>query len=201
MRLRHLEMLLESVGGYKRPDINREQYMTPPPLAARLLYHAKMRGDITGRRVCDPGCGTGMLACGAALLGAAVVVGIDIDPAAIDQARSNAAALGVDVEFIVADIRTFRPEVHFDTVVMNPPFGSQQAHADRPFIDFSLRHSDIIYGIFNAGTLDFLNAYIGGRGHMDEVIGARLTIPRIYPHHRKGVQEIPVEIHRIVVAR
>lgn len=197
MKLRRLEMLLEQVEGYARPDLAQEQYATPAPLAARLLFHAHGRGDIAGQRVCDPGCGTGILACGASLLGASAVVGIDIDPGAIERARANADALGVEVTFLAGDIRTWDPRDRFDTVVMNPPFGAQRAHADRPFIDFALRHAEVIYAVFNAGSRDFVAAYIGDRGRIEEVIDARLRIPRTYAHHRREAQEIPVEIIRM----
>jgi len=69
MKLKQLEMILQRVGGFPRPQAALEQYQTPAPLAARLLYHALMKGDIEGKQVCDLGCGTGILAIGAALLG------------------------------------------------------------------------------------------------------------------------------------
>ena len=75
MKLRKLEMLLEEFETFKNPDPALEQYMTPPVVAARLLFHAYMKGDIEGRSVLDLGCGTGILACGAALLGAKEVAG------------------------------------------------------------------------------------------------------------------------------
>ena len=64
MKLRQLEMLLEGVPGFSSPKSNLEQYPTPAPLAARLLFHATQNGDITGKNVCDLGCGTGILTMG-----------------------------------------------------------------------------------------------------------------------------------------
>ncbi len=52
-----------------------------------LLRHAPLHG----LEVLDYGCGSGILAIGAALLGAAAVDAVDIDPAAVDAARDNAA--------------------------------------------------------------------------------------------------------------
>jgi ribosomal protein L11 methyltransferase len=49
--------------------------------------------------VLDYGCGSGILAIAAARLGAARVVGVDIDPAAVDSARANAERNGVAVAF------------------------------------------------------------------------------------------------------
>ena len=51
---------------------------------------------LVGRRVLDYGCGSGILAVAAALLGAAAVVGTDIDPQAIEAARANSRANGID---------------------------------------------------------------------------------------------------------
>jgi ribosomal protein L11 methyltransferase len=50
---------------------------------------------LAGRRVLDYGCGSGILAVAAALLGAREVVGTDIDAQAIEAARANSAANGV----------------------------------------------------------------------------------------------------------
>ena len=60
MKLKNLEMMLQRLAGFTRPRASLEQYQTPAPLAARLLYHALMKGDIEGKQVCDLGCGTGV---------------------------------------------------------------------------------------------------------------------------------------------
>lgn len=52
-----------------------------------------------GATVIDYGCGSGILAVAAALLGAGRVVGIDIDPQAVTASRDNALANGVTAEF------------------------------------------------------------------------------------------------------
>ncbi|MDD9196648.1 50S ribosomal protein L11 methyltransferase [Aliivibrio sp. S3MY1] len=51
--------------------------------------------DLTGKTVIDFGCGSGILAIAAIKLGAAKVVGIDIDPQAITASKENAARNGV----------------------------------------------------------------------------------------------------------
>ena len=50
-----------------------------------------------------------------------------------------------------------------DTVVMNPPFGAQKAHADRPFIDLALSIAPVAYSIFNAGSAQFIETYTAER--------------------------------------
>lgn len=197
MNLRQLEMQLERLEGFERPTARLEQYQTPAPVAARLLHHAAMQGAIEDRRVCDLGCGTGILACGAALLGAAAVTGVDIDPAAIAVARKNAEKFGVAVEFIVADIRSpglDRAALACDTVVMNPPFGAQKAHADRPFIDLALEIAGEVYGIFNEGSTPFVAAYTEGRAELEEVIRCAFPMKRTFAHHRRERVDIMVEV-------
>ena len=202
MKLNQLERLLENLEGFSDPSPLLEQYRTPAPLAARLLFHAAMRGDIEGKRVCDLGSGSGILAIGAALLGAREVVALEIDPDVLGIARRNADRAGVEIPFLEADIKN--PEIHTlagacDTVVMNPPFGAQQIHADRPFIDAALTIAPVTYGIFNAGSRSFIRTYLAGRGEIDEVIGGLLPIRRTFAFHREEVREIPVEIYRIVL--
>ena len=197
MKLNRLERLLETLEGFTDPSPLLEQYRTPASLAARLLYHAALKGDIEGKRVCDLGCGTGILAIGAALLGAREVVAVDIDQSALEIARRNADRARVDILFLQADSRdpaTAGRVGDCDTVVMNPPFGAQQLHADRPFLDASLAIAPVVYGIFNAGSRSFVNGYLAGRGEIDEVIEGQLSIRRTFSFHRDEVREIPVEI-------
>ena len=197
MKLKHLEKLLENLEGFSNPSPLLEQYRTPAPLAARLLFHAAMRGDIEGKRVCDLGGGTGVLGIGAALLGSRDVVAVEIDPDVLGIARKNARQAAVEIHLIEAEVKY--PQVlplvgACDTVVMNPPFGAQQIHADRPFIDAALAIAPITYGIFNAGSRSFISSYIAGRAEIDEVIGGLLPIKRTFAFHREEVREIPVEI-------
>jgi putative methylase len=200
MRLRQLEIALQGLAGFPTPKPALEQYPTPAPLAARLLFFAAGHGEIEDRTVLDLGSGTGMLACGAALLGAANVTGLETDPGAIAVAEANADRLGVAIEWVEGDVTDLPEPVRsrvYDTIVMNPPFGAQVRHADRPFVDAALAHGRSIYGIFNTGTLPFLERYIEGRGDILETVSARLALPRSMDHHRKAMVEIPVECVRI----
>jgi putative methylase len=197
MKLNELERLLEDLEGFTAPSSRLEQYQTPASLAARLLYHASIRGDIEGKRVCDLGCGTGILAIGASLLGASIVTGIEADPKTLVVARRNAKRFSTPITFLSGDIsdpgllERIGPA---DTVVMNPPFGAQKTHADRPFIDAGLELAPVIYGVFNAGSRHFLERYLEGRGVIEEIISGSMTIKRTFAFHRKESREIPVEI-------
>ena len=64
----------------------------------RLCLEWLARHRPAGGSVLDYGCGSGILAIAAAKFGAARVVGVDIDPAAVEATRANAAENGVEVE-------------------------------------------------------------------------------------------------------
>lgn len=73
-----------------------------------------------GKTVLDYGCGSGILAMVAKKLGADGVVGVDIDPQAIESARLNAERNACAIDFFVPD--EFAPqygERRFDIVVAN----------------------------------------------------------------------------------
>ncbi|HJJ56535.1 MAG TPA: METTL5 family protein [Methanocorpusculum sp.] len=195
MRLRQLEMELQKVVGFSNPSVDAEQYTTTPTIAARLLYHAAISNDISNKIVCDLGCGTGMLSIGAALLGAKKVIAIDFDSNAIQIAKNNVNLFNIDtITFIEADVRDLNIDIKADTVVMNPPFGAQHKHADRPFIDAAIKIAPVCYGIFNAGSSEFVRSYTNGKITIDGIISAQMSIPKQFSFHTHDVQEIPVDI-------
>ena len=61
---------------------------------------ANVRG---GDRVLDYGCGSGILAIASSRLGAATVIGTDVDPQALDSSRANAKINHVECEFVGPD--------------------------------------------------------------------------------------------------
>jgi len=70
-----------------------------------------------GEHVLDYGCGSGILAIAAAKLGAATALGVDIDPAAVEQARMNAAANDAAQATFIDTARSF--SLKADVVVAN----------------------------------------------------------------------------------
>lgn len=201
MKKRKLEMLLEKVRGFENPDVSREQYATPAVVASELLYFAFMNGDLDGS-VIDLGCGTGVLAIGARLLGEDAgmdtqkVIGIDSDIRALKVARENASEFDIDVDFICCDVRDVCGR--FDTVIMNPPFGAQEKGNDRPFLDRALEIGQVIYSIHNAGSRSFVEKYIKGRGALTDAVSMKFPIKHTFKFHRKEIALIDVELYRIV---
>ncbi|MCU0949927.1 MAG: 50S ribosomal protein L11 methyltransferase [Burkholderiaceae bacterium] len=77
---------------------------------------------LAGRRVLDYGCGSGILAVAAALLGARAVWGTDIDPQAVDAARQNSRANGIGdalARYTLPDSLPTGPDATFDIVLAN----------------------------------------------------------------------------------
>ena len=92
MRLKQLESLLEDVEPFREPNNELEQYPTGAHLAACVLAEAHARGDVEGRVVADLGVGGGVLAIASLLSGARRVVGVDVDPGALELCRDNCDA-------------------------------------------------------------------------------------------------------------
>jgi putative methylase len=195
-----LERILQSLDPVPSPASSTEQIPTPAPIAAEVLWMARAKGDIAGRLLADLGSGNGILAIGGKLLGASRVVGIEADPASVDVARRNSERTGVDVEWRLGDVTTFREPV--ETVVMNPPFGAQTRHADRPFLDTAMAMGRVVYTFSNATAEMFVRRRIeAAGGRIDQRHEYAFPIPRVFPFHRKGVREVLVLLYRVEVAK
>jgi len=191
---RRLEIALESLEGFRNPKIKLEQYTTPANLAGFILTNAELFGDLM--TVFDLGCGTGILAIGSALLGA-YSVGVDVDWEALRIARANAEKLGVSVDFVACDVRNLELRRRV-TVVMNPPFGIQRRHADRPFLEKALEIADTIYSIHSAESEVFVRKMAEERGfRITHVWRFIIPLKRTYSFHEKAFKYIPVEVYRI----
>ena len=71
-------------------------------------------------RVLDYGCGSGILAIGAALHGARGIDAVDIDPAAVDATRANAAANGVQLNAAQPDAARGRYPLVLANILATP---------------------------------------------------------------------------------
>ncbi len=165
IKKKDLEIKLEDIPPHPDPDASLEQYSTPSPIASDILFKAFIDRRIKGKDVADLGCGTGIFALGSAYLGARSVVGVDIDPESVKIARQKAMewSLSEITDFKIEDIDDFKTSV--DTVLMNPPFGSQKKGADLPFLEKAFEISETVYTLHNAETVRFLEKFIKERGH------------------------------------
>lgn len=191
MKRRQLEMTLQKLQPVISRDPKLEQYSTPAAVAAEIVWEAYASGDIDGKRVADLGCGNGIFSVGSRLMGAASVRGVDIDPKAIEIAKQNAEALGLDIDFVAEEVSSVKGT--FDTVIQNPPFGSQKRHADRAFIKKSLELAPRVYSLHNAGTEDFVESMVQALGaRCSPVKRFKFEIPYAFEFHRKAKETFSV---------
>lgn len=198
-----LAQQLGVVAGFDDPQASLEQYRTPPDLAAHLIHTADLQGDIQGRRVVDLGCGTGMLALGAALRGPETVVGLDIDPSPLSTARENERKIGsqTSVSWLRADA-TQSPlcPAEATTVVMNPPFGAQSSneHADRGFLETAASVADVSHSIHNEGSQEFVESFAADKaGEVTHAYQTAFELPRQFEFHDEESRTITAELYRI----
>jgi len=196
MRKRKLEILLEGVERYRNPKAYLEQYFTPAIIAADILFFAYGMGDLEDKVIADLGAGTGVFTLGAYFLGARKIYSVEIDKDAVEILRRNVEKYKAKAEIIVGDVKDFNISV--DTVIQNPPFGSQNRHADLPFLQKAMEIGEVIYTIHNANTDEFIQEKI-------EEAGGKIThkkfydfpIPHIFEFHREEKVYRRVILYRV----
>jgi putative methylase len=195
MRRKELEIRLQKIPPNPSPKAELEQYATPAGIAADILFEAYALGDVAGKRIADLGCGTGVFAIGAALLGASESLGVDIDGDAVAIAGECARALGAKVGFKTADVREFSGD--FDTVFQNPPFGYQARRLDRIFLAKALEVAKVVYTLHHAGASEYIGKFTAGIGCVDFGQNYKFPMKHTYKFHSKPVKPIEVTLYRI----
>lgn len=204
MKKRTLEIALSSVEPPEDPKAVLEQYATPASIAADILYFAASMGDIAGRSVADLGCGSGIFSIGSALIGAQRVIGVDVDENSLKKALENVGRFPElsgyleekRLQFLEMDVMDF--DIRLDTVVMNPPFGSQTRGADRPFLEAAIQNADTVYSLHNSSTEAFVIKKVEEMGaRVTAMKNYKFTIPFMFKFHRKEKTEIDATMFRI----
>lgn len=114
--------------------------------------------ELAGRHVLDFGCGSGILAIAAVLLGASHVVAMDIDPQALTATRSNAQRNRVEDRLsTTADIEALDDE--FDVIVANVLAGPLELHARTICSRLVPGGALALSGILENQTADVARAY------------------------------------------
>ena len=194
---RQLEIVLSKLKILETPKLRLEQYPVSAKAAAELLYMAGFEHDDLEGRIIDLGTGTGRLAIGASLMGSAHVVGVDVDARALELARENAKSAGVKVKWVQSTIDKL--DGTYDTVIMNPPYGTRTIHADTRFLDKAFQLASITYSIHKASTRTFLDRYVNkSRRRIAETRSMSMKIPHLFSFHARRWKSIEVDLCRIV---
>ena len=98
-------------------------------ISTRVVLEYLRRCSLKGLRVLELGCGTGAIATLAASRGADVVAS-DINPAAVANARANAARNGVGLDVRQSDLFARLGERSFDLLVVTPPYYPRDPASD-----------------------------------------------------------------------
>lgn len=202
LRRKHVAILLSQLEPIPSPKLEWESYTLDAESAATMVYiAAHEHNDIVGKSVIDLGCGSGILAIAASLFGARWVVGIDINREAIMAAVRNAIKVGAEVDFINGDIACISG--HFETTLMNPPFGSWHKGADTVFLKKALEISDVIYSLHkrSPSVREFLGRFISEHGGtIDRIYELNITIRRTFNFHKRKYYRVKADLYRIIGA-
>jgi ribosomal protein L11 methyltransferase len=90
------------------------------PTTRMCLRWIASRAQMAGKRVLDYGCGSGILAIGAAKFGAAEIDAVDIDESAVDATRLNAEANGVQLKAGLSELARGRYDIVLANILATP---------------------------------------------------------------------------------
>jgi putative methylase len=193
-----LAIILSKLRGFSNPKVESEQYEVDPEIAASVIWQALYSEKVRVRRVADLGCGTGILGIGSLVVGAKKVYFVDNDlERGINIAKSNLEYIkseGIKVResiFECKDIKDFNEKV--DTVIMNPPFGVKDRHADRAFLEKAMEISQNIYSFHKSESKGFIVAF--AKDHGFRLVGQmdfNWPLKQTMAFHRKKIQRINV---------
>lgn len=202
MKLKHLESSIQEICNIRNfggsPNIDLEQYSTPPRLAAELML--EIQEDIQDQVVVDLGCGCGVLSAGAGLLEAAVVTAVDIDPNCLEITSANLSEVEVPVDLVRADVNNLKLKA--DTVITNPPFGTRNPGADWNFVEAGLRIAPVVYSFHKTSTRKGLMKKIHNLGGRGEVVSSvNFELPKSYKMHKHKSLSVQVDIWKFCLTQ
>lgn len=204
MKLKHLESAIQQMCEINdfdaRPNIELEQYSTPPRLAAEMIsiIHDSF-DDIEGKIVADFGCGCGLLSAGCLIMEPDTLYAIDMDPKCLLITQTNLGEEDGIVEYINCNINdglSIKPGI-IDTVITNPPFGTRVQGADLGFIVAALKVANVVYSLHKTSTRQNLGRKARDLGALGEVISqVAFPLPKMYRMHKKKSVDVEVDFWR-----
>ena len=202
MRPKHLAMALSKLTAHPCSNVKLEQYATEGDLASYWMLAVDELDGIAGKTVADLGAGNGILGIACLMLGAAQVQFVECDPAAIQVLCDNLSTLDADLKerATVHAVQLGKETVDLDNVdlvVMNPPWGVQQAKADRPFLMAAFTSQASAVHVLHSDQATHLTALAAEHDWESEaVLRTDFRLPAAYQHHTKRAGTTGVQCWR-----
>ncbi|XP_069791784.1 rRNA N6-adenosine-methyltransferase METTL5 isoform X2 [Narcine bancroftii] len=159
--------------------------------------------DIENKLVADLGCGCGVLSIGAAMLNAGLCLGVDIDEDALNIFHRNAEEFELtNVNMLQCDVCSKLSEKFskkFDTIIMNPPFGTKRNKGmDMIFVKSALDMARrAVYSLHKTATRDHIKKKADEwKVKMEVIAELRYDLPASYKFHRRKSVDIEVDFIR-----
>uniref|UniRef100_A0A2K6EQA2 Methyltransferase-like protein 5 n=1 Tax=Propithecus coquereli TaxID=379532 RepID=A0A2K6EQA2_PROCO len=177
LRLKELESRLQQVDGFEKPKLLLEQYPTRPHIAGRADGSP---------RPCFPG----------------LCVGFDIDEDALEIFNRNVEGFELtNVDMVQCDVCSLsnRMSKSFDTVIMNPPFGTKNNKGtDMAFLKTALEMArTAVYSLHKSSTREhILKKAAEWKIKINIIAELRYDLPASYNFHKKKSVDIEVDLIR-----
>ncbi|XP_059167827.1 rRNA N6-adenosine-methyltransferase METTL5-like [Physella acuta] len=209
MKRKELESYLQDVDVFDNPKIKLEQYPTTPHIAACMLHTISATyDDLAGKTIAYLGVGCGVLSIVATMLGARYVLGVDIDEDALEICSGNLEEFEMtSIDLVAADVKYLfgsNPEnsrlyKQFDTVVMNPPFGTKRNEGIyMDFLQAGLNLSNnSVYSLHKTSTREHILKKASSWGVEATVVAElRYDLANTFKFHKKKVVDIEFDFIR-----
>ena len=212
IRLSRLKRYGNPGNGDLKQKVRDEQYSIDSEMAAGILGEAFQTDDIKDKVIADLGCGTGILGIGALILGAEKVFFVEKDKEAIEIAKDNLKSerqywllnssckeeMTKKAEFYEQNIDKFNKKAN--TVIMNPPFGTKNRHADREFLKIACKIGDVVYSLHKSETLSYIKGFLEKeKFKITRVIGFKFPLKASQKHHKSRIYRFDVSFIRAAV--
>ncbi|KAM0678868.1 Methyltransferase-like protein 5 [Binucleata daphniae] len=196
MKLKQLKSLLTSVKNFENPIIELEQYITPYDIAATMIYNAHfMYNDIENKNILDLCSGTGMLSVASSFFDPKSITCVEYDKNSINICKENFESFNVNNYTILElDIESMNLESHYDTTIMNPPFGTRNKGIDIKALSIALLHSDVVYSLHKRSTREYL---ISKFKNAEVIAEVQYELQNSYKFHKKQMKTIEVDLLRL----
>jgi putative methylase len=149
-------------------------------------------------------------------MGAKHVFAVDIDSSALKTLKSNASKLNLienitliqrditqiqehEIKKLNHEIRSYSSENQI-ICIMNPPFGIQKRHADRPFLHLAMKLADKIYTIHlsNPKTRVYIENLVNSQGWViTSIHSQKLVLEHAFSFHKQKRKSILSDVYKM----